>query len=266
MAVNADRPMPDLRRTWRILVLDDDELSGSVQSQMLQLLGFEASTGIDSQQAIRRAAAEPFDLMLVDLSMPRIGGFDVLRLLRAAEAEQGRRPLPLIAVTGFVSPEDRERCLAAGFAGHLTKPVQLAKLKETIEDVLGSPRPPGAEPARDSTTDAERLRATVQRLGQMAPAEGRFSPTVTEAFALRSAQLIDLLHQAVDDGDRRQAVLNAQALDANAQFLGASRLAASAAAIARHCDAADWPQARQELHEFERQQQAVLSVLFQVDR
>jgi CheY-like chemotaxis protein len=258
---------PGKRRAWRILVLDDDELSAAVQSQLLQLLGHDSSAETSGSRAIERAATESLDLMLVDLAMPGLDGFEVLRRLRQSEAQTGRRALPLIAVTGFVSPEDRARCLNAGFADHLSKPVQLSKMQAAIESALGTCSPPGGSPAvGNSANDAERLRASAQRLGQMAQVEQRFSPTVTEAFALRSAQLIDSLHRAIDDGDREQAVGNAKALDANARFLGASRLSSSAAVVAQHCEAGDWPQARRCLLEFEHQQQAVLTVLLQIER
>ena len=266
MTDSADGRSPGARRTWRILVIDDDELSGAVQSQLLQLLGFEASTEIDGERAIARAIGEHFDLMLVDLSMPRVNGFEVLTRLRALEAEQGRDPMPLIAVTGLVAPEDRQRCLDAGFVDHVKKPVQLAKRQSTIESVLGDRRPPGGAPSPAFGTDADRLRATVRRLGEMTHAEGRFAPTVAEAFALRSGQLIELLHRTIDDRDRLQSIHHAQALEASALLLGASQLASSAAAIASDCRDGDWPQARQRLLEFEHQHQAVLTVLFQIDR
>ncbi len=266
MSNPTDRQAPAKLCDCRILVVDDDELSASVQSQLLQLLGCDASTESDGDRAVARAASEPFDLMLVDLSMPGLNGFEVLHRLRALEAEQGRPPMPLIAVTGFVSPEDRQRCLAAGFVEHLSKPVILSKLQAAIDSALGTPAAGQAPPTDATGSDVERLRATAQRLGQMSPTQERFAPTVTEAFALRSAQLIELLHRAIEEGNRVEAVRHAQALDANAQFLGANRLAAGAADIARCCEANDWPQARQILRDFEQQQQAVLSVLFEVDR
>ena len=262
-----DDRLPVQRRAWRVLVVDDDAISAAVQSQMLQLMGYEASTETDSRRAIERASAEPFDLVLVDLSMPSMNGFEVLRRLRSLEGQAQRPPLPMIAVTGMTSPESRARCLAAGFADHLSKPVLLSKLQEAIERVLDFATAPGTISARKTQAgDVVQLRATVQRLETMTPVKERFSPTVTEAFALRSAQLIDSLQRAIDNADRLQAVRHAQALDTNAQFLGASRLSAGAAALARHCEAGDWPQARQRLIEFEQQHQAVLTVLFQIDR
>jgi CheY-like chemotaxis protein len=249
-------------RARRMLVVDDDELSGAVQSQLLRLLGYETAVETDGDRAVERALGEGFDLLLVDLSMPRTDGFELLRRLRQREAAERRQPLPLVAVTGFTADQARERCRAAGFAGHVGKPVRLAELQRAIEDALGRATPTG--PAYAS--DAERLRATAQRLGQLDRNEEGFAPTATEAFALRSAQLIDSLRRAIDAHDGTRAVHHLDALAACAEYLGASTLSAGATALRVLCGAGDWPQARRELTEFEHRHQAVLAVLFQIDR
>ncbi len=250
------------------LVIDDDPLSSEVQSQLIRLLGHHASAENDGDVAVERALAGSFDFLLLDLSMPGVDGFEVLRRLRVRERELQRPRLPVIAVTGYVAPEDRARCLAAGFAEHLHKPVQLSRLQAAIEGVVSNAAAVGQNGAAASAarSDAERLRATVRRLGQMSSGEGGFSPSVTEAFALRSAQLIETLHSAIAQRDGPRAIRAAQALGTGAQFLGAATLAASAAAVERCCGDGDWPAAQSKLREFDLQHQAVLTVLFDIDR
>lgn len=251
------------RAPVRLLVLDDDPLSGTLLFHLASLLGYVATVETDAERAIALALASDFDLMALDLAMPKLDGFAVLAELRRREAAARRGPLPVIAVTGYTSAEDRLRCLTAGFDEHLGKPVQVAALKATIERVLGRARTDAeAAPA----TDAERLRATVERLGAVRAGDRAFAPTVTESFALRSAQLIEALRAAIGARDLDRTVRAAQALRASAEFLGASRLAAMTADLEHDGRAADWAAAERHVASLEHEHQAVLTLLFQAAR
>lgn len=247
----------------RLLIVDDDPLSGTVLFHLATLLGYAATVQTDSQRAVDDALAPGIDLLLLDLSMPNADGFAVLAELRRRESAARRAALPVIAVTGYAAAEDRLHCLAAGFDEHLAKPVQAAALKATIERVLGRVQAAG-EPLRH--TDAERLRATVARLGAVRAADRAFAPTVTESFALRSAQLIDAVKSAVRLRDAERACRAAQALRASAEFLGASHLATQAGLLETDCGARDWRAAEQNAAGLEPEHQAVLALLFEAAR
>lgn len=261
-------PVPTASSLHRVLVVDDDALSASVQSQLLHLLGYETASCDDGARAVELALSEPFDLVLLDLTMPDMDGFAVLRSLRDRERASGRPALPVIAVTGYVTPEDRARCLAAGFADHLHKPVQLSRMKRAVEHALGvqaAERRAGSAAAAPAS-DMDRLRAAAERLEQLPRAEGGFAPTVTEALALRSAQLIESARSAIEAREPIRAIRAAQALADNAQSFGATALSASAVALAQHCQAEDWDAASAGLRDFESRQQAALTVLLQTNR
>ncbi len=118
-----------------VLVLDDDVISRMVLAELTRSLDHQAEEAEEPDHAIDLAVSGRFDVMLVDLSMPQVDGFEILRRLRAREAALGLTPLPVIAVTGYVQPEDHARTRAAGFAGHLDKPVQLATLQHMLATV-----------------------------------------------------------------------------------------------------------------------------------
>jgi len=122
----------------RVLVVDDDPLSGSLQAHLALLLGHTATIEHDAERAVELALSGNFDLILLDLGMPKVDGFEALRQLREREAKSERAPLPVIAVTGYSSESDRLSCLMAGFNEHLSKPVQAASLASAIERALGS--------------------------------------------------------------------------------------------------------------------------------
>jgi CheY-like chemotaxis protein/HPt (histidine-containing phosphotransfer) domain-containing protein len=258
----------------RLLVVDDDPLSSALLAHLALLLGHAATIESDPQRAIEIALGGNFDLMLLDLGMPEIDGFEALRRLREREAAAQRAPLPVIAVTGYASETDRMRCLTAGFNDHLTKPVQASALGAAIARAAGRGETAGAA-AQPIDCDAERLRATVRRLGNVRSEDRAFAPTVIESFALRSAQLIESLRTALATRDGAEGARAARALRASAEFLGALRLAAmskeiegvfDASAGADSDDAARWQGAGALLDTIDREQQAVLTVLFEATR
>jgi CheY-like chemotaxis protein len=250
-----------------VLVVDDDPLSSSLQAHLASLLGHAATIEHDAERAVDMALSGAFDLMLLDLGMPKVDGFEALRRLREQEARREKAPLPVIAVTGYSSESDRLRCLMAGFNEHLSKPVQAASLASAIERAIGTRAPLRANPDRRvQESDAERLRATVRRLSGVKPGDRQFAPTVTESFALRSAQLIETLNLAVAEGDADQAARAARALKSSAEFLGALRLAQMSAELDRLAAGGAWVEAADQLRAIGHEHQAVLTLLFESAR
>ncbi|MGE5793638.1 MAG: response regulator [Bacteroidota bacterium] len=117
----------------RVLVVDDNRDSAESLAQLLRLFGHEiwqAYTGRDALAAVR--ARRP-DLVLLDIGMPDLSGYEVARQIRAEPSLAATR---LIALTGYGSEEDRRRSAAAGFDGHLVKPIDF----EDLERILAAPR------------------------------------------------------------------------------------------------------------------------------
>jgi two-component system sensor histidine kinase/response regulator len=255
------------RASARVAVVDDDLLSSSMQAHLVSLLGHRAIVEKDPEQAIEHALAGQFDLILLDLGMPGLNGFEALRRLRQREAAEGRTPVPVIAVTGYTSEADRLRCLMAGFADHVSKPIHApafeAALRRALNDyVSGTAAPTAAE----QQSDADRLRATVRRLSDVKPPERSFGPTVMESFALRSQQLIESMRMALSERDAEQLVRGARAMKSSAEFLGVSRLADMCAQLEQLMLTVQWNAAAQVLEDIEHGNQAVLTLLFESTR
>jgi CheY-like chemotaxis protein len=109
----------------RILVVDDNVDATASQAELLRMLGHEVETAYDGQSALRKAQAFRPEVVLLDLGMPGMDGFEVARHLRAMP--EGRDVL-LVAQTGWGQEEDRDRTKAAGFDVHLAKPVDVDAL------------------------------------------------------------------------------------------------------------------------------------------
>jgi signal transduction histidine kinase/CheY-like chemotaxis protein len=114
------------------LILDDSEDSIAMMKELLKLAGAEVVTATSGVDALRIASENEFDVILSDISMPEMDGFEFLERLRKID---GRQDVPVIAITGFGRSDDIERAHAAGFYSHLTKPIDLLALTVVLEQL-----------------------------------------------------------------------------------------------------------------------------------
>ena len=118
----------------RILLVDDHPVNRKVARLFLEPFGFDITEAVDGQEALD-AGMEDYDLVLMDVNMPRLGGIDATRQFRATE-EPGKH-VPIIALTADALPEQIEACLAAGMDAHVSKPIVMDKLIDTVVSLLG---------------------------------------------------------------------------------------------------------------------------------
>jgi CheY-like chemotaxis protein len=114
----------------RVLVVDDNRDSADSLATLLKLLGHEVDTANDGLEAVAKAAAFRADVILLDIGMPRLNGYEAARQIRARQP-QG---LVLVALSGWGREEDRRRSAEAGFDAHLAKPVDLAALTRLLAE------------------------------------------------------------------------------------------------------------------------------------
>ena len=117
----------------RILIADDKATSRELLRTVLERQGYAVIEAADGEEALQKALAEPSDLVLLDLQMPRRSGYEVLVELRK---DPRHAEVPIIAITASVMQGDREKALAAGFTGYMAKPVALVHLREEVQRLL----------------------------------------------------------------------------------------------------------------------------------
>ena len=117
----------------RILLVEDNEMNRDMLSRRLERRGYEIGIAVDGRQGVEMATAGGYDLVLMDMSLPEVDGWEATRQLRAAPAT---RTLPIIALTAHAMAGDRERALEAGANDYDTKPIDLARLLGKIETLL----------------------------------------------------------------------------------------------------------------------------------
>ncbi|SLN62579.1 Sensory/regulatory protein RpfC [Pseudoruegeria aquimaris] len=122
-----------------VLAAEDNRANRLVLARLLAGSGIDLTFAEDGVQAVEAAQASRFDLILMDMSMPRLDGIGATRRIRAAEAEQGMRATPIVALTANAFEKDRRACQAAGMDGFLSKPLRKAELLAEIRRVASSP-------------------------------------------------------------------------------------------------------------------------------
>jgi two-component system cell cycle response regulator DivK len=119
----------------RLLYVEDNEMNRDMLSRRLQRRGFEVLIAADGEQGVAMAAAQMPDLILMDMSLPVLDGWEATRRLKAAP-DTAR--IPVIGLTAHAMATDRAKCLEAGCDDYDTKPVELGRLLEKIERLLGT--------------------------------------------------------------------------------------------------------------------------------
>ena len=118
----------------KILMVEDDELSRDMLSRRLIKRGFNVVLGVDGEQAVALAQSELPDLILMDMSLPFLDGWEATRRIKEIEKT---KTIPVIALTSHAMSGDRKRALAAGCDEYSTKPVDFQKLLALIEQFFG---------------------------------------------------------------------------------------------------------------------------------
>jgi two-component system sensor histidine kinase RpfC len=215
----------------RILVAEDNRINQKVIERMLSSGGHVVTLVGDGEQALDALEAETFDMVLMDLNMPVMGGLDALKLHRFATG--GRDLPPFVALTADATEETRGKCAEAGMDACVTKPVDVAHLLEVVDrltrskpdvgggraapsaEVVPHPRWGGGTPALDPSY--------LERLRQLDP-EDDFLVAIIEDFTADAEHLIDELAAAAAAGDAEAFRDRAHALRSSAAHIGASAL------------------------------------------
>ena len=195
-AAAAPMPVPSRPRRSLVLLVEDMKVNQVVTATQLRREGHRVDIASSGQEALAMAARTPYDLVLMDLMMPEMSGYDAARRMRALPGHAGR--VPIYALTANTGEEDRARCQAAGMQGMLSKPVPAAALRDVLQQ--GATRPVPAIPAGPVPSAPRLLDAT--RLEEL-------------RRDLPPAVLGTLCRQCLDDMEERLAALQSALAQAN---------------------------------------------------
>jgi len=117
----------------KILIVDDNQDSRELVAKVLKNKGYQTTEAADGEEALERAVSEKPDLILLDISIPKIDGYEVARRLKSQEEF---RDVPIIALTAHAMKGNREKVIVEGFEGYISKPIDVRKFPEQVRSYL----------------------------------------------------------------------------------------------------------------------------------
>jgi CheY-like chemotaxis protein len=215
------------RRKRRLLIAEDNLINQMVAIAMLVEAGYEAEIVSDGAAAVRAAAAQPFDVVLMDCQMPILDGFQATAAIRAAHGPN--QHTPIIAMTAGARQEDRERCLDAGMNGVITKPVRTDMLLDLLIETLSTrteKRTVSAEEERSPTDTLDP--AVLDELRAVGEVEGQdLLAAVIHQFIQDTGPRLAELRNAFAAHDALAVARIAHSIRGSSLQLGGGRLAAT---------------------------------------
>ncbi|SEN67850.1 multi-sensor hybrid histidine kinase [Nitrosospira multiformis] len=270
-----------------ILVAEDSEINQKVIRQQLSLLGYAADIAKDGREALKRWESGNYALLLTDLHMPEIDGYQLTAAIRVKEGEQGAARKPIIAITANALKGEAEHCRAVGMDDYLSKPVQLSHLKAVLQKWLPSPgsstellelAPPGstapapsatampaapATPAEPTTTGAPALSTIAAKpvdvhiLEQLVGNDPAVINEFLQDFRVSARKTAEELRAACQAGDAKTAGGIGHKLKSSARSVGALQLGELCAQMEQAGKAGDMTRLNELLPRFESELAAV---------
>jgi two-component system sensor histidine kinase/response regulator len=246
------------RRSLRILIAEDNRINQTVAMRMIERMGYTAIVAPTGRNAVELFAQEAFDLVLMDVQMPEMDGITATMRIRELETQSGTH-VPVLAVTAYAVQGDRERCLAAGMDGYVTKPLTSQQLTEAIHRFFpDEPKEPTETPG---AKNAESLLWNAMRTLERLAGDENLLAEVIEIFLEEAPRQIAELRKAVDRGDATTAAEIAHSLKGELGYFGIADVAQRARALEDLARANDVAAMAQELPAFAAQLAAVMDAI-----
>jgi CheY-like chemotaxis protein/HPt (histidine-containing phosphotransfer) domain-containing protein len=250
-------------RTERILLVDDTEANRDIACRMLGRAGFQADTVASGEAALEAVRSGSYDLVLMDIEMPGMNGFEATSAIRALEGPPSR--VPVAAMTAHVASELQQDLTRAGFDGFISKPVVKKAMLETVDQLLAregtaasaepTPAPPG-----ETVLDSETLHAFRESVGTDA------FPDLLGTFLEEIRRQVAAIAVDMGEGRLEEVRRNAHNVKGCAGTVGASALQEVSEALEHASRDGDSEAAQRLTQEFGAAADAVLQALADFQR
>jgi signal transduction histidine kinase/DNA-binding response OmpR family regulator/HPt (histidine-containing phosphotransfer) domain-containing protein/HAMP domain-containing protein len=212
----------------RILVADDNAVNQHLMSRILEKKGHAVTLAGNGREALSALAAGTFDVVLMDVQMPEMDGFEATAAIRAREKDMGGH-VPIVALTAHALKGDREACLAAGMDEYLTKPIRTSELFEVITRLSGDAKvhlPPSIPPG-PALRQAFEPEVILARIG----GDRVLLHELVDLFLAQASGTLAELRRALDEGDAGKLEQAAHLLRGSASNFGPGAVPQSALAL-----------------------------------
>jgi len=210
----------------RLLLAEDNITNQKVALKILEKAGYRAEAAFNGLEALTALEKNPYDLILMDVQMPEMDGFETTAAIRRKEKEKGGH-MPIVAMTAHAMKGDRERCLVAGMDDYLSKPIQPKELIEVIERQLKGARP--RETERTPNEPAEEPEVFDRKiLLERLDGDEEIFKEVIETFLEDAPNQIEKLKKALQEKDATRVERQAHLLKGAALNIGGNGLQTAA--------------------------------------
>jgi CheY-like chemotaxis protein/HPt (histidine-containing phosphotransfer) domain-containing protein len=194
----APPPAPGVGRRLRVLLAEDNAVNQRLVAHLLGDQGHEVVVAGNGREALDALDRGRFDVVLMDVQMPEVDGFEATAALRSRERVSGRHT-PVLALTAHALKGDRDRCLAAGMDGYVSKPIRSEELFQALRELA----PPSAPPAAGAPAGDGEGRDVFDRAAALAGAGGNASllREIAGLFREDSPRLLAAVRAAIDGRD-----------------------------------------------------------------
>jgi signal transduction histidine kinase/CheY-like chemotaxis protein/HPt (histidine-containing phosphotransfer) domain-containing protein len=264
-----------LFRAGRVLVAEDNTVNQKLAVAQLKKLGYQAEVAANGVEALQMLQKGGFQLVILDIQMPGMDGYDTARAIRRGDAGPEFASIPIIAMTAKAMNDDRDACLKAGMDDYISKPVDPANLQAAIERAIGNasrlavqtPAAPATADATnppDSALDPVSVQATHfdrEELLSRVGGDEELLKLLCESYLADTPGSIASLHAAVDARDTPQLIHWAHSLKGSSATVSVNRLRDIAKEIEFSARENDIAKARSHLDALDAEAEAVFRIL-----
>ncbi len=213
-AVAAER---SLSRTLRVLLAEDNPVNQRLVVKLMEKQGHTVVVTGNGKEALAALEGGQFDVVLMDVQMPEMGGFEACGVIREREKITGAH-IPIIAMTAHALKGDRERCLEAGMDAYVSKPIQARLLFEAIASVVAPTGTEADKPEKPATEPARPRAQVFNSEGALAMLDGdtELFAELVKLFLNESVELQDQIHDAIEERDAKRLERAAHSLKGSA--------------------------------------------------
>jgi two-component system sensor histidine kinase/response regulator len=228
------------RTRMQILLVEDNAVNQLVAIRLLEKYGHSVTVASDGRKALAAWEQQPFDVVLMDIQMPEMNGWEATQAIREKEKETGQH-IPIVAMTAHAMKGDEERCIAGGMDSYVAKPIRMQELLAVLDEIgdrKGS-NVAAESPSKRPATDVLDLTAALERLdGDRALFE-----ELAQVFKTECPKILSGMRRAVSDRDATTLEHQAHALKGSSANLGASAVSQTAFEIEKVARSTDMERA-----------------------
>jgi CheY-like chemotaxis protein/HPt (histidine-containing phosphotransfer) domain-containing protein len=212
-------------RRLHVLLAEDNTVNQRLAASLLERRGHRVTIAANGREALSALERLPIDVILMDVQMPEMGGFEATAAIREAERATGEH-VPIIAMTAHAMKGDRERCLAAGMDDYVTKPLDSKRLCAIVEDLAGDRSPMLADAVAAERGDAM-LEPVLARVG----GDRQLLSEISRLFVEDAPRHLDAIARAIDRREGEALRRAAHGLKGAAANFDAAGVVAAARAL-----------------------------------